>query len=71
MRIGLRKLNEEKLVIEPEEKRSKQEEFTKETTKKLTISDTIGLGLLTVFLLGLSQCMRIELGNQRDPNIPK
>ena len=63
MKKILRRLNGEKLVIEPAVKHSRPEQSTKETALNLTTSDTIGLGLLTLFLLGLSQSMQIGLGS--------
>ncbi len=67
MRIGRNKSNEEKLAIEPAPKRSNEDLSTSTMERSLTTSDTIGLGLLTLFLLGLSQSMRIGLDNRKDP----
>ena len=66
MRIGPLKLNEEKLVIEPVEKPSKQEPCTKVISRKLTTLDFIGLALLSTSVPTLLVGTLTELGNRRD-----
>ncbi len=41
----------------------------KETVKSSTMSDTIGLVVLIMFLLGLSQGRQIDVDNRKDPDV--
>jgi len=65
MKRLLRRLGVEKLGIEPVEKHSRQDEFTKETPSNLTTLDTIGLVLLTVFPLVLLASIITSLDNHQ------
>jgi hypothetical protein len=67
MRKLLRKSNVEKLGIEPDDKHSRQDAYTKETRKSLTTLDTIALVALTMSPLGLLVSMLMSSGN-RLPN---
>lgn len=68
MRILLRKSNEEKLATMRDVRHSRQVRSISMMDLNSTTSGTTGLVLLTMFLLVLSQSMRIELGNPRDTN---
>ncbi len=63
MKIVLRRLKGEKLAIEPVVKHSRPEESTKETRKRLTTLDTIGLVALTAFPLVWLASMPMLFGN--------
>lgn len=68
MKVVLNKLNvvlhETVRVVRP----SRKVVSTSTMEKNSTTSDTIGLAVLTMFLLALSQSMPIEYGNQRERN---
>ena len=70
MRIGRNKSNEEKLEIELAAKRSRKDLFTSTTERSLTTSGSIGLALLTVFLLVSLASMQIGSDSRKgnDPN---